>query len=157
MMSKNKKNITSNRYLVWIFGGLGLILAIALWVWPIYMAPRPDITPSVTSITQLQANHIDVEQAYQKREQGILMLDVRTQEEWDAGHIPGATLIPLDQIASRFGELPADQEIVIYCRSGNRSAQALSILNEAGFSDIYSMDGGINDWILAGYEVTTGD
>ena len=156
-MSKNKTNINSNRYFVWIFVGLGLILAIVLWVWPTYLAPRPDITQAVMSISQLQANQIDVEQAYQKREQGTLMLDVRTQEEWDAGHIPGATLIPLDQIAIRFGELPVDQEIVIYCRSGNRSAQALSILNEEGFSDIYSMDGGINDWILAGYEVTEGD
>ena len=153
----NKKNTASNRYLVWIFVGLGLILAIAFWVWPTYLAPRPEITQTVMSITELQARQIDVEQAYQKREQGTFMLDVRTPEEWDAGHIPGATLIPLDQIALRFGELPADQEIVIYCRSGNRSAQALSILNEEGFSDIYSMDGGINDWILAGYEVTVGD
>ena len=85
------------------------------------------------------------------------MLDVRTVEEWNAGHIIGATLIPLDQITNQYGQLPDDQEIVIYCRSGNRSAEALSFLTEIGFSNIYSMDGGINDWILAGYEVKVGD
>jgi rhodanese-related sulfurtransferase len=85
------------------------------------------------------------------------MLDVRSLEEWQEGYIPGATLIPLDQISSRYDELPQDQEIVIYCRSGNRSGQALALLEEAGFSKIFSMDGGINEWISAGYEVMTGD
>jgi len=50
-----------------------------------------------------------------------------------------------------------DQEIVIYCRSGNRSAQALSLLSDAGILDIFSMDGGINNWISAGFEVVAGE
>lgn len=82
---------------------------------------------------------------------------MRTIEEWQAGHIPGTVLIPLDQLATRVGELPDDEPILIYCRSGNRSLQAQNTLAEIGFSDLYSMDGGINDWIAAGYEIEVGE
>ena len=96
---------------------------------------------------------IDVDKAFQLREEGIFLLDVRTPAEWTEGHIPGAFLIPLDELPARLSELPEDQDILIYCRSGNRSAQALSILQNAGFSTVYSMTGGINDWVAAGYPV----
>jgi rhodanese-related sulfurtransferase len=59
----------------------------------------------------------------------------------------------LDDLQDRVNELPKDLELVVYCRSGNRSAEAARILLAAGFSDVYSMDGGLNDWIMAGYEV----
>ena len=85
------------------------------------------------------------------------MLDVRTPAEWLEAHIPGATLIPLDELGVRMNELPADEIIVIYCRSGNRSGQALDLLLKAGYSDIFSMEGGIQDWITAGYEVEEGE
>ena len=106
--------------------------------------------------TAAPANTISVEEAYQKREAGAYMLDVRTPEEWQEKHISDATLIPLDYLADNLDQLPTDQEIVIYCRSGNRSLQALQILQQAGFDNAVSMDGGINDWVANGYEVVTG-
>lgn len=96
---------------------------------------------------------IDVDKAFQLREEGTFLLDVRTPAEWTEVHIPGAYLIPLDELPVRISELPEDQDILIYCRSGNRSAKALSILQNAGFSQVYSMTGGINEWINAGYPV----
>lgn len=81
------------------------------------------------------------------------MLDVRTPAEWLEIHIPGATLIPLDELGARMNELPADEIIVIYCRTGNRSSQALDILLKAGYSDVFSIENGIQDWITAGYDV----
>ena len=87
------------------------------------------------------------------REDGAFVLDVRTQEEWDAGHIPGATLIPLDQLASRVSEVPADQPVVVYCRSGNRSKSGRDILTAAGLEQVTSMNGGIGAWQAAGYPV----
>jgi len=135
---------------------LVLALALGLWIWPTYLAPSTGSLDSALAVS-VQDQHITVQEAQGKRENGAFMLDVRTIEEWNAGHIPGATLIPLDQLSARYIELPVDQEIVIYCRSGNRSAQALSLLTDIGISDIYNMDGGINNWISAGYEVVTGE
>lgn len=90
------------------------------------------------------------------REQGTLILDVRTPQEWNQGHVPGATLIPLDELESRLSELPQDEEIVVICRSGNRSATARDILLRAGFPAVTSVAGGFNDWTATGYEVAFG-
>ncbi len=88
------------------------------------------------------ALEVDVQEAYTLREQGAFILDVRQPEEWEAGHIPGATLIPLGELESRVDELPQDEEIVVVCRSGNRSATGRDILLDAGFTDVTSMGGG---------------
>ena len=80
-------------------------------------------------------------------QQDYVILDVRTQEEFDAGHIPGAILIPNTEIAERAEqELPdKDQLLLVYCRSGNRSKQASQILVELGYTNIQEF-GGIKDW-----------
>jgi rhodanese-related sulfurtransferase len=102
------------------------------------------------------AGEISVEEAYARREAGVLMLDVREPSEWEQAHIPGATLIPLGELQNRVNELPADQEIVVYCRSGNRSQSGRDILLNAGFDQVTSMAGGINDWQSAGYPTVSG-
>ena len=81
-----------------------------------------------------------------------LLLDVRRPDEFDSGHIAGAINISVETLASRLSEVPDDQTIVVYCRSGNRSATASEILADAGYNDIYDM-GGIIDWQNAGYPV----
>lgn len=96
---------------------------------------------------------VDVEQAYNLFEEGAFVLDVRTQEEWDDFHIPGTTLIPLDQLESRVGELPADEDIVVICRSGNRSQAGRDILRQAGFESVTSVDGGVTAWQSRGYPI----
>ena len=85
-----------------------------------------------------------------------LFLDVREQSEWNQGHIEEATLIPLGQLEERQAELPTDQKIVVVCRSGNRSASGRDILLKAGFTEVTSMAGGMNDWISQGLPVVTG-
>lgn len=75
------------------------------------------------------------------------LLDVRTPQESQAASIPGTDkLIPVDQLAARVDELDPNQEIVIYCRSGNRSSQAVRILQEAGFTNLRNLEGGIISW-----------
>ena len=80
-------------------------------------------------------------------QEGYIILDVRTQAEYDEGHIPGAVLIPNTEIEDRAeGELPdKDQLILVYCRSGNRSKQASQILARLGYTNIKEF-GGIIDW-----------
>ena len=81
------------------------------------------------------------------KDDGHVIVDVRRQDEYDAGHIPGAILIPNESIGtSRPAELPdLDQIILIYCRSGNRSKQAAQKLTDMGYKNIYEF-GGINTW-----------
>ena len=96
---------------------------------------------------------ISVSEAYNKYQNSAFVLDVRTQEEWDDFHAPNTTLIPLDQLSSRLNEIPHDKEIVVVCRSGNRSQQGRDILLNAGFAQVTSMQGGLNEWRASGYPV----
>ncbi len=100
---------------------------------------------------------IDQETAKRMMEQddGHVIVDVRRQDEYDAGHIPGAILIPNESIGSEMPEeLPdLNQVILIYCRSGNRSKQAAQKLFDMGYTRIYEF-GGINTWTG---EITTNE
>lgn len=73
-------------------------------------------------------------------------LDVRNQNEWEQGHIPGAIHIPLGQLPKRLNEIPQDDEIVVYCASGFRSAIASSILQAKGIKNAVNLSGGYNKW-----------
>jgi phage shock protein E len=103
------------------------------------------------------APNISVEQAYQEYQDGVYFLDVRTVEEWNDHHVPGTTLIPLDELQARISEVPADQQVVVVCRSGNRSAQARDMLLQAGYSEVSSLEGGLNAWGQAGYDLVAGE
>jgi rhodanese-related sulfurtransferase len=89
----------------------------------------------------------------------LTLLDVRTPEEFRAGHIKGATLIPVAELSHRIGELGSAKErrILVYCRGGNRSMAASRILKQNGFSDIANLQGGIMAWTGAGYPTVKGD
>ena len=82
-----------------------------------------------------------------EKDDGHIVVDVRRQDEYDAGHIPGAILIPNESIgADQPDQLPdLDQIILIYCRSGRRSKEAAQKLFDMGYSNIYEF-GGINTW-----------
>ncbi len=99
---------------------------------------------------------ISVAQAAARRDAGAFILDVRQPEEWNEYHIPGATLIPLGELASRLNEIPRDREIVVVCRSGNRSQQGRDLLQQAGFAPVTSMAGGLSEWRAAGYPTVAG-
>ena len=94
---------------------------------------------------------ISVDEAYSMYQQGVFLLDVRENSEWDEFHVPETTHIPLGELAERVDELPRDQRIVVICRSGNRSQQGRDILLEAGFTEVTSMDGGLKEWLALGY------
>jgi rhodanese-related sulfurtransferase len=80
-------------------------------------------------------------------EDGYRLVDVRTQEEFDTGYIPGAILIPHTNIQEMAPDLlpDLDQKILVYCRSGSRSKTASKALVNMGYTDVLDM-GGINDW-----------
>jgi rhodanese-related sulfurtransferase len=84
---------------------------------------------------------------------GAWLLDVREDDEWQAGHAPGATHIPLGQLTSRATEVPRDQTVYVICRSGGRSARAAFALVQSGW-DAVNVAGGMQDWAAAGRPMT---
>ena len=83
----------------------------------------------------------------------VILIDVREQWEYDDGHIPGITHIPMGEIPNRLAEIPSDIPVVLTCRSGNRSSQVTAFLQENGYENVHNMQGGILAWQSAGYEV----
>ncbi len=136
---------------VWVWAvlavGVVAVAAFALLGGGDQAAPAVDALPA----------EVSVKQAAELRDQGVFVLDVREPDEWAQAHIPGATLIPLGELQTRVNELPKDQPVLVYCRSGNRSATGRDILKAAGFENVTSMSGGINEWKAAGYETVSGE
>jgi rhodanese-related sulfurtransferase len=85
-------------------------------------------------------------------EDGAQLVDVRVAHEWEAGHIAGATHLPLEELADRSGELDPDRPVVLYCRGGTRSSMATEALDGAGFNAVKLTDG-IVGWDEAGLEL----
>lgn len=81
----------------------------------------------------------------------LVILDVRSQAEYDSGHLQNATLIPVTDLARRLYELDKQKDILVYCGSGGRSATASQTLVDNGFPSVYNMLGGITSWKNAGY------
>lgn len=91
-----------------------------------------------------QSHHVDSAEAHRLVEQGATLLDVRTEGEFAGGHLPGAVLVPVAELASRMSEVPRDRPVVVYCQSGGRSARAAEMLAAAGY-DVHDL-GGIASW-----------
>jgi rhodanese-related sulfurtransferase len=80
----------------------------------------------------------------------VVVLDVRTPEEYQDGHIPNALLVPLQELENKLNDLDKNEPYLLVCRSGNRSTQASEILTSDSFTNIYNMTGGMNSWV---YEI----
>lgn len=95
---------------------------------------------------------VSVQQANGMSQQGALLLDVREESEYAALHAPQAKLMPLGDVSSRLKEIDAykDKPVVVVCRSGRRSAKAIAILKEAGFTQVSNVQGGMIAWEQAG-------
>ena len=106
-------------------------------------SPTPSPTPTYTDITAEEAH-----QMFEENPAQIVFLDVRSEDEYNAEHIPKAKLIPLPVLESRIGELDANKKIIVYCQTGVRSRTASETLVQRGFPHIYNMLGGINAWRL---------
>jgi molybdopterin/thiamine biosynthesis adenylyltransferase/rhodanese-related sulfurtransferase len=103
-----------------------------------------------------QVEEVDPSEVREHLGNGVVLVDVRESEEWDAGHIPGAKHVPRGYLESRIEGAVADrdQRVVVYCASGQRSALAANTLREQlGYENVASMNGGITLWKDRGYDV----
>ena len=110
-------------------------------------AAAEDLAPSI-SATDL---HGQLQQG-----SGPLVLDVRTREEYTAGHVPGAVNIPHTELAGRLGEIESDRGVVLYCMVGPRARLGEEILRRAGVAKVFHLEGGLAAWRDADLPVETG-
>ena len=134
-----------------LYGMLVIMLVAAMGLASCVSTHTPS-TPNPPSITY---KNITVDEAQQliQENSNLIILDVRTQQEYDSGHIPNAVLISVEGLADTLGELDKTKPILVYCQSGVRSAQAGQILADNGFSEVYNLEGGIIAWQEAGAAV----
>jgi phage shock protein E len=152
MMLRNSKSNTLS---------LSLILLVVAMLIVAGCASAPAAAPTAAPVAAQSSAaplpaEISVAEAAAKRDAGAFILDVRQPDEWNEAHVPGATLIPLDQLEARLNEVPKDKEVVVICRSGNRSKPGRDALKAAGFTQVTSVTGGLNEWKAAGLPTVTG-
>ncbi|MCM8747044.1 rhodanese-like domain-containing protein [Thermomicrobium sp. CFH 73360] len=105
-------------------------------------------------LSRFRVPEVTPAEAHARQQSGALIIDVREPHEWRAGHIPGARLVPLDELPARLSELDPNRELILVCRSGNRSAYATMILQQAGFTRVANLAGGMIAWTRTGLPVT---
>jgi rhodanese-related sulfurtransferase len=108
---------------------------------------RADEPPATTQAAP-RISQADLIARLERKDPDVVVLDVRTPEEFAAGHVPGARNLSHDQLAGRLGELGPlrDKEVVLYCRSGRRTALAEDVLRKAGFTKLLHLDGDFLAW-----------
>jgi rhodanese-related sulfurtransferase len=98
---------------------------------------------------------VDVDTLAEAHAQGAVVLDVRNPDEYEAGHVPGAKLIPLGELGARQDEIPDGDPIYVVCASGGRSLTATKAMVQAGYRAV-SVAGGTKAWVETGRPVVTG-
>jgi rhodanese-related sulfurtransferase len=116
--------------------------------------------PTATATTPAFAE-ISVQEADARAGDGALLVDVREDDEWAAGHAPAAVHVPLGDLSdaklAQLDEQRGDGELIFICRSGNRSGQAAAAAQAAGLADVASVAGGMGDWAAAGLPLEPAD
>ena len=142
-----------------LLGLLGMMAA-----WPVFAqsspvpqaAPAPtaaSVQPATPSVQLAQVSQDALVKMQADKGSEVFVLDVRTPKEFAEGHVPGAVNIPYDQVASRLGEIPKDDEIVLYCHSGRRAGLAAETLAANGYTQLAHLEGDMRGWQQAGRPV----
>ena len=106
----------------------------------------------------MSVNEVGANEAFELLDDNAILIDVRQATEWDVGHAPMATLIPLAEVPDHLDDLPKDRLIICACRSGARSLRAATFLQENGF-DVVNLTGGMMAWFAEDlpFESDSGD
>lgn len=94
-----------------------------------------------------------VKEKLEQERDKVCFIDVRSEDEFRSGHVPGAICVPLDKIESGQTEIPRDRTVILSCQSGRRSARAKEVLIALGFHNVVEMEGGFSAWAGSGLPV----
>jgi rhodanese-related sulfurtransferase len=139
--------MNNNRKTAWLL--LSLVLTLSLFFGCSAAEPATP-TRILEDITAGEADELIRENAGNP---DFMIIDVRTPQEYAGGHIADSILIDFnaDDFEDKIGQLDREGKYLVYCRSGNRSSRALSVMQELGFKEVYNMLGGIGAWTTAGF------
>lgn len=153
-LSKNQKRLVAIIVIV------AMVFASAtyysyVWLPSVQSRTTSTTTSTITSTTTKGYQDVTVEQAKELigNTTGLVILDVRTLDEFNSGHIEGAICIPVTTLQGNISKLDPQSYILVYCGVGTRSAQASTILANNGFHHVYNMLGGLTAWKAANYTV----
>jgi phage shock protein E len=124
-----------------VLGGLFTLLLLVAVALPCLAGSQP------RNITSTQAREL------MAKDKKVVLLDVRTPEEYQQAHLHGAQLIPLGELERRVQEVPRDRPLLVYCAVGARSVSAAGLLSARGYRDIYQMSDGLVGWYKNGYPI----
>jgi rhodanese-related sulfurtransferase len=121
---------------------------------PLAPAPTPPWDPDQGIVQRISLH--DFKNRFD-RQDDMLIVDVRPEQAWAAGHIPGAIVLPLAEMQARIAELPRNRDIIFYCACGaeEESARAGVILVKAGYTRVWALRGGWDAWLAEGYPTET--
>jgi len=145
-----KKHVTWFLVLILMIGALAFLYGRA----DSQLTPSPASQPNQSSNSQSSTTETKTYQNIPAKElnnwlnagKDILLIDVREPSEFKDGYIKGAINIPLGQFENRLQEIPKEKDVVVYCRSGRRSAEASQILVKNGYRKVFNLEGGIMNW-----------
>ena len=115
---------------------------------------RPSPVTVMGMTNPIQISEITAEDAHELLGTGAFLLDVREDDEWEAGHAAEAVHIAMGLVSERVGEIPTDRTVICVCRMGGRSGAVATALVEGGF-DVHNLNGGMTAWEIAGLPVVT--
>jgi len=98
---------------------------------------------------------LSLEQSKEEFDKQAKFIDVREPDEYDQVRIPGAKLIPMSEMNNRYDEIPGDERIVVYCKTGERSLYLINILSKNGYKNLINLSGGILAWYERGFPLDT--
>jgi len=147
--------MTTARFVVFAATMLAAAASIADQAGP---APsQPAAAPVAAGISPPLVSQQALLERQAKGDPSLFVLDVRTPEEYAAGHVPGAVNVPYDQVASRLAQIPKDKDVVLYCKSGRRAGLAADVLAANGYTKLEHLQGDIQAWLQDGRPVEGGD
>ena len=132
---------------------VGMLLALVLALTLCFGCSTPESgnpTQIIKDITAEEASELILEN---QGNADFMIIDVRTPSEYDEGHIENSVLVDFNSgdFGQKIGQLDREGKYLVYCRSGNRSGQAVDYMQEQGFKEVYNMLGGIGVWTAAGF------
>ncbi|TET99915.1 MAG: rhodanese-like domain-containing protein [Anaerolineales bacterium] len=146
MTKKSRSSQSSKRTFIITFTVLALIIGGAAWI-----STASSASTTAPVIVSQRITPLEYQNEFGDGTPHLL-IDVRTPQEFTSGHIQNAINISVETLQARLDEVPGGSPVVVYCRSGNRSASAAQILTENGYQQVYDL-GGIRDWVAQGLPI----